>query len=97
VRLLRRTSTVFAAKSVRFRPEGQKWPKRSLCIAHRPGEWPKRDRATALFLADTGWAQQEIAARIGRPQSWVAQQIIFAGFLAVSPGYNLLEGHFRRL
>ena len=58
----------------------------------------KRDRETAMFLADSGWGQAEIAARIGRSQRWVSCHLIFGDFLAYHNvvDANLTESVFRK-
>lgn len=58
----------------------------------------KRDREIALLLAGSGWTQQEIASRIGRKQTWVSEQIVFGGFLALSRRDNddLTENRFNK-
>jgi hypothetical protein len=57
----------------------------------------RRDRAVATLLANSGWTQEEIGQRVGRPKDWVSRHLLFAGFLEGWQCQPITEGQFRRL
>lgn len=63
----------------------------------------KRDQALAKLFYRSGWTQEELAAREGKPQSWISRRTLFGRFLDFMPTginpetapANLTERRFR--